>query len=468
MLVLAAESGCNDGAAFPFLFIALYLSIESSDVHAVQDWFLITVLCELMWTCCLHFSRPFSSIHLVDEVILGVVFGSALGFGFRQLMRFCERNDLIDRKSYVAQYVALALLSVGSTTLLGSDDLLSAFASGTAFAWDGFFNKQTEDSAFSSVIDLLFNIAGNVLMTFTLFGLLILSFPAFIYIGAWMPFHLFSSAVLTLTVWRLVVLAVLILILRRLPIVLALYRWIPDIKTFREAIFSGTCPPLCTRDARGSVFSIPGHFGPIGVGAIFISTLAVDNLPRAHDPPQNQVELLAASIQPIVAFMVLCSVAVHGLSIPFFSLGRRVHSVSRTWSRHQSVDLVLGPEWATQTRRVARAEDVVVNRDVESPRQVDDVVAMELGESDKVGSEMTNGGLSDDQDKGLKSTRGEVTPRDENPPNDGDVSGGDMEWREGPHLVIEHGCGPKQEVRDWVGLRSTSGSQLFFVRAGRG
>jgi hypothetical protein len=69
-------------------------------------------------------------------------------------------------------------------------------------------------------------------------------YPAFIYIGAWMPFHLFSSEVLTLTVWRLVVLALLVLVLRRLPIVLALYRWIPDVKTFREAIFSGMCT-LC-------------------------------------------------------------------------------------------------------------------------------------------------------------------------------------------------------------------------------
>lgn len=44
--LLAAESGCNDGAAFPFLYIALYLITESSDRHAVQDWFLITWLCE--------------------------------------------------------------------------------------------------------------------------------------------------------------------------------------------------------------------------------------------------------------------------------------------------------------------------------------------------------------------------------------------------------------------------------------
>jgi sodium/hydrogen antiporter len=241
-----------------------------------------------------------------------------------------------------------------------------------------------------------------------------------------MPFHLFSSAVLTLTVWRLVVLAVLVLILRRLPIVLALYRWIPDIKTFREAVFSGAYTWACR--VRDLIFSKTGHFGPIGVGAIFISTLAVEQLPHAHDPPRNQVELLSASIQPIVAFMVLCSVAVHGLSIPFFSLGRRVHSVSRTWSRHQSTDLALGPEWATQTTRVTRMEDVVVNRDR--------LHEAELGESDKVDSEKTT-----------EASGGEVTPRDENPPDGSGRPGEHTEWREGPHLIIEHCHGPGNEVR---------------------
>lgn len=161
---------------------------------------------------------------------MGVVFGALLGFAFRYLMKFCERKDLIDRQSYVAQYVSLAMLTIGATTLLGSDDLLAAFSCGTAFAWDGFFNKQTEESVFSSVIDLLFNIA------------------AFVFVGAWMPFSDFANEELTLSVWRLMVIAILVMLLRRLPIVIALYRWIPDIKTFREAIFSG-------------------HFGPMGVGA---------------------------------------------------------------------------------------------------------------------------------------------------------------------------------------------------------
>lgn len=166
-----------------------------------------------------------------DQIILGTVLGAILGYGFRHLMKFCERKDLIDRQSYVAQYVSLAMLTIGVNTLLGSDDLLAAFSCGTAFAWDGFFNRQTEQSVFSSVIDLLFNIA------------------SFVFIGAWMPFDAFSDSSLTLSVWRLIVIAILVLLLRRLPVMIALYKWIPDVKTFREAVFSG-------------------HFGPMGVGEL--------------------------------------------------------------------------------------------------------------------------------------------------------------------------------------------------------
>jgi len=81
------------------------------------------------------------------------------------------------------------------------------------------------------------------------------------------------------------------MLLRRLPIMIALYKFIPDIHTFHEALFSG-------------------HFGPIGVGAVFISTLASTVLPEPHNPPQNQVDMLGNTIQPVVAFMVLVSIAI--------------------------------------------------------------------------------------------------------------------------------------------------------------
>ena len=183
----------------------------------------------------MHAQLPLSStsinVRCTDQIVLSVIWGSILGYSFRHLMKFCERNDLIDRQSYVAQYISLALLTVGTTSLLGPDDLLASFACGTAFAWDGFFNKQTEASVFSSVIDLLLNTA------------------AFVYVGAWMPFNSFSDKTLSLSVGRLICVAVLVLLLRRLPIMLGLFKWIPDIKSLREALFSG-------------------HFGPIGIGEL--------------------------------------------------------------------------------------------------------------------------------------------------------------------------------------------------------
>ena len=48
----------------------------------------------------------------------------------------------------------------------------------------------------------------------------------------------------------------------------------------------------------------------MGVGAIFISTLAVTELPEPQSPPQSQAELLAATLQTIVAFVVLGSIVI--------------------------------------------------------------------------------------------------------------------------------------------------------------
>jgi hypothetical protein len=358
-------------------------------------------------------------IFIADNIVLGMLIGIALGVSFRYLMKYCQKHDLIDRQSYVAQYVSLALLTVGLTTILGSDDLLAAFACGSAFAWDGFFNRQTEESVFSSVIDLLFNIG------------------TFIYVGAWMPFDSFHKAKLTLTVGRLVTIAILVLLLRRLPIIIALYRWIPDIKTLREAVFSG-------------------HFGPIGIGqssinlhrinfsnasfsgAIFISTLASERLHHyAHDA---QAKLLAEAIQPIVAFMVLCSIVIHGLSIPFFSLGRHA---SRTLSRHASF-----PDWTNQTRLVDRGASIVINRDpdIEKGIMVQTEKGAVVNTTESQGRQVTDAAAGDSSSP--------VGPRFATPP-DGDERL--QQWQEGRHLVIERktGSGEVSFVHDTLPAAST-------------
>ena len=193
-------------------------------------------------------------------------------------MRISYKKGIIDRESYVAQYLALAIFTVGLVSTIGSDDLLAAFAAGSAISWDGHFNVHTEDELFSSVIDLVLNCA------------------CFIYIGAWLPFSQFNSPDLGIVPWKLVVLFIGILLLRRIPSMIILYKWIPEVKTLKEALFCG-------------------HFGPMGVGAIFISTLAVTELQRSLNEETDgskraQNELLKNSLHPIVGFVVLGSILI--------------------------------------------------------------------------------------------------------------------------------------------------------------
>jgi hypothetical protein len=49
---------------------------------------------------------------------------------FSHIMKFSQRRGFIDRESYVAQYLALAVFITGIVRTVGSDDLLAAFAAG--------------------------------------------------------------------------------------------------------------------------------------------------------------------------------------------------------------------------------------------------------------------------------------------------------------------------------------------------
>ncbi len=80
--------------------------------------------------------------------------------------------------------------------------------------------------------------------------------------------------------------------LGRLPFVLALYKFIPEIKSFREALFAG-------------------WFGPMGVGAIFYVQVAMEQF--HDDPTYHTLEYL---LKPIVYFVALSSIIIHGITIP--------------------------------------------------------------------------------------------------------------------------------------------------------
>lgn len=49
-------------------------------------------------------------------------------------MRYTHAKGFIDRESFVAQYIAISVFTIGAASSLGLDDLLATFAAGKSRA----------------------------------------------------------------------------------------------------------------------------------------------------------------------------------------------------------------------------------------------------------------------------------------------------------------------------------------------
>lgn len=192
--------------------------------------------------------------------------------------------------------------------MIGSDDVLACFIAGNTFTWDDWFRLETKDDSFQPTIDMLLNVS------------------IMAWYGAICPWHSFAVNNV-IPIYRLIFLAVLVLLFRRLPIVLALHKQIHQIEHWHQAIFMG-------------------FFGPIGVSAIFylytsvqfLEEIVVDGAERADALQLQEVMTV------VVWFMVICSIVVHGLTIPLGKLG--VH-LPRTLSRAVSTENPNSPDTST-------------------------------------------------------------------------------------------------------------------------
>lgn len=299
--LLSAESGCNDGMAFPFIYLGLYLLQDHQAAgETTFHWLVYTVL---------------------YECIFGAVYGFLVGYIARHGIKYAEKHDLIDRESFLVFYFTLALFCAGSGSILGTDDLLVGFAAGVGFSNDGWFSEKTEESHVSNVIDLLINLA------------------YFVFLGTIIPWEQYNNVDIGLSAWRLSVMAIFVILFRRIPIMMLLKPIIPDIKTWREALFAG-------------------HFGPIGVGAIFVALLARAELESGHSIPEPEIPEEDAPfynviilVWPIVTFMVISSILVHGSSVAVFTLGKRINTLSITMSFTTAAEE--GPAWMSRLPRIS-------------------------------------------------------------------------------------------------------------------
>lgn len=318
--LLAAESACNDGASFPFLYLGLAAFVFSSSSSAsssgatagdaLRHWVLVT----LLYQCA-----------------LGLLLGLGLGRAAHFLLRFSERRGYVTQPSLVALSLLLAVLSAGVGATLGSDDFLVAFGAGVGFAHDGWFGHKADEVQVAGggggPADQD-QVQGGQLAFFRQIVDLVLDSGVFVYFGAVIPWGQFTASagdVLAghITMGRLFLFLALVLLFRRIPILLALQagQLVPDVKTYREALFCG-------------------HFGPMGVGALFLAIEARAQLETGTSSPLPQPDPPAGPpfddktvaihlVWPVICFVVLGSTMVHGLSV-------LVISIVGSFSRHEA------------------------------------------------------------------------------------------------------------------------------------
>lgn len=269
--IISAEAGANDGFGYPFLFLAVYLLKEPSRGLATADWF----------------------VHIwLYEIAFSVVYGLIVGLLARWCLKEALKRKYVDNEAFLSYFLALSLFVIGTCGLIGTDDLLAAFIAGNAFSLGDFYREETTNDALQTSLDMLINLS------------------IFVWVGATIPW---TEMVNIDPGWRLLLLGITVLIFGRLPVMLALYKSISEIKTIKEAVFAG-------------------HFGPIGIGAIFYMEIT---LPYFESDPTYKV--LHEHIKPIVYAMALSSIAVHGVTVPVVKVGGKAStaliSMSRSISR---------------------------------------------------------------------------------------------------------------------------------------
>ncbi len=209
--LLTAEAGANDGAAYVFVFFALFVLGHTGDA-TLGEWATTTV-----------------GLELVGAVLLGLTLGIAVG----RAERFLSASGDLDETSVFTLAIALTFTVVGLGSVLGIDGVLAVFVAGLGYN----LAARAEDESRAQSVEEVFN------RLFTL--------PIFVVFGAAIPWDAWAALG-----WRGIAFVAGVLLLRRLPVVFALRRGIEPLDRPEATLFVG-------------------WFGPIGVTALFYAAIAV-------------------------------------------------------------------------------------------------------------------------------------------------------------------------------------------------
>ncbi|MCJ1307199.1 hypothetical protein MMC25_000845 [Agyrium rufum] len=277
--IIIAESGANDGLGYPFLFLPLYLIkfVEEGGAGSGGGGAGKAVGLWIGETLCY-------------EILLSVVYGATIGWIAKELLHWAEEKRFVDRESFLVFAITLALFIIGTCGMVGTDDVLACFIAGNVFTIDDWFRLETLDDSLQPTIDMLLNLS------------------VFMWFGAVCPWSSFVHNDV-IPIYRLIFLGILVLLLRRLPVVFAMHWKIKEIEGKQQALFVG-------------------FFGPIGVSAVFYLYVSLEFLGGLTVEDFSGTEVVrsdAARLQDqmtvVIWFLAICSIVVHGLSVPVGKLG---------------------------------------------------------------------------------------------------------------------------------------------------
>ncbi len=212
--LISAESGVNDGAAFPLLFLPVLFLQDGGrgPRETLVHWALFKLLL---------------------GVVGAVALGAAAGWGVGKVQTYAERKDVLERMSAVSTMLGLSLLVLGAVALLGSDGILAVFVAGVVFQRVAPLAEEEQQFRSQLALNRFFNV------------------PVFLFFGIDLPLESWRG-----WGWHVPALVAGVLLLRRIPALLALRRLLPSVEGVREALFVG-------------------WFGPIGAAAVFWAAVAV-------------------------------------------------------------------------------------------------------------------------------------------------------------------------------------------------
>lgn len=234
---ISLESGVNDGAAYLLVFLGFLMLTRPVDAALTH-----LLLRTFLW-----------------EILGGAALGLVLGYLAGRLLKRAEREGTIEADWRLVYSVALAVLAIGAGRLIGSDEVLVAFATGAAFVQVIRRDDRQDEDRGQEAVNRFFVVA-----VFALIGLTI-PWEGWVDLG-----------------WRGVGLAAAILLLRRPPVLLLLGPLTRTICGRRETLFTG-------------------WFGPVAVAALYYASLMEH---RLEEP----------LVWHVVSMVICVSALAHGMT----------------------------------------------------------------------------------------------------------------------------------------------------------